>query len=50
MLVGASHAGINGHALADEAVGDPFSGNLGLNGILVTVEPATSVSAGGAKN
>ena len=42
MRVAAAHAGTNSNALADEAVVDPLSGNAVLNGIPVTVAPATA--------
>jgi anaerobic selenocysteine-containing dehydrogenase len=40
------HAGVNSNLLADEFALDPLSGNAVLNGIPVSVEPATSTTAG----
>jgi len=48
MTVAGEHAGVNSNVLTDELVVEPLSGTAVLNGIPVTVEPAsvTSVTVG----
>lgn len=41
MAVAQEHAGVNSNVLADETLFDPISGNAVLNGIPVTIEPAS---------
>jgi hypothetical protein len=41
LSVASANAGVNSNVLADDELFDPLSGNAVLNGIPVTVEPAT---------
>jgi anaerobic selenocysteine-containing dehydrogenase len=41
LAIAAAHAGVNSNLLADELALDPLSGNAVLNGLPVTVEPAS---------